>query len=139
VLLVATGALVTSGSIIAPTNAEVDFYVNGTLVASVSLSTFSVNQSKPFSINTSVMAVIQNGTNVFSATVRQSYNVAGCVTGVNGLAVYLEQDYTGTPPAPPTPTAPQWQTYVKYGIIGVGAIAGVFAALKVVEIARKRG
>jgi hypothetical protein len=139
VLLVITGTLVTSGMLIAPVSAEVDFYVNGSEVASVPLSTNLPNQSKPISIQTSIMALLQNGTNVFSATVRQSFSAAGCVTGVNGLAVYVEQDYTGTPPAPPTPTAPQWQTYLKYGIIGVAGIAGVFAVLKVVEISRKRG
>jgi len=138
--LKAIGTLVTSGAIIVGVSAEVIFYVNGQPVGSKGISNCSIPGCQaPFDIYTNIMGYIHDGDNDFLVEVRQSWSPAGCVTGVNGLEVYIELDYTGEPPPPPKPTPPAYWGYVKWGLVGLGAIAVTYAAIRVIPELRKKG
>jgi hypothetical protein len=69
--------------------------------------------------------------------VRKSW---GWPTGieVQALSVYIDVDFEGEPPEVEIkPPPPEWYGYLKWGLIGVGAIAGTFVVLKAIEVARK--
>jgi len=136
----ATGDLVTSGSPLTPVSAEVVFRINGQTVASQGISICTIPRcTSPFDFYTNVGAYVYFGkTNEFEIEVRQSWSPFGCVTGVEGLSAYIEYEYTGEPPTPPKPPPPEWWGYVKWGMVGVGAIAVVGLVLpKAIEAIRK--
>lgn len=78
--------------------------------------------------------------NDFVVEVVQSWSPAGCVSGVENLSAYIEYEYTGEPPAPPKPKPAEWLGYLKWGLIGVGAIVTIGVVVpKVIDLVRKRG
>jgi len=136
----AVGDLVTSGTPLTPVSAEVVFRINGQAVASQGWVACIIPRcTSPFDFYRNVGAYVYFGkTNEFEIEVRQSWSPFGCVTGVEGLSAYIEYEYTGEPPTPPKPPPPEWWGYVKWGMVGVGAIAVVGLVLpKAIEAIRK--
>lgn len=136
----ATGDLVTSGSPLTPVTAEVVFLVNGHPVASQGWWLCLIPRcTAPFNLYTNIGAIVTfDKYNEFVAEVRQSWSPFGCVTGVENLSAFVEYEYTGEPPPEPKPPPPEWWGYVKWGMVGVGAIVGIGVVLpKVIESVRK--
>jgi len=140
VSLKATGDLVTSGTPLTPVSAEVVFLVNGQAVSSQGwYLCWRPRCTSPFDFYPNIGAYIYwDKTNDFEIEVRQSYSPVGCVTGVENISAYIEIEYTGTPPSQPKPPPPEWWGYVKWGMVGVGAIAVIGLVLpKAIEAIRK--
>lgn len=135
----ATGITILGGATpLTPVRGNVAFVVNA-YVDGEQLTDICVIGScqYPFSINYPITTLIQNGENEVKIIVRKSW---GWPTGISvtGLSVYIDVDFEGEPPEVEIkPPPPEWWGYVKWGMIGVGAIAGTFAVLKAIEIARK--
>jgi len=140
VRFVAVGDLVTSGTPLTPVSAELVFILNGQPVGSKGISICIIPRCMaPFSINSNVQAYVYFGQyNEFTAEVRQSWSPFGCVTGVEGLSAYIEYEYTGEPPGPPTPPLPPCEKYLKWGLLGVGAIVITGAVIKTVPALMKK-
>ena len=137
----ASADIVTSGTPLTPVSAEVVFMVNGQNVGSQQIFVCTIPRcTVHFDIYIDVGAYVYFGkTNEFNIEVRQSWSPFGCVTGIENLAAYLEYEFTGAPPSQPTPPPPVWLGYVKWGLVGVGAIAVVGLVLpKAIEAIGKR-
>jgi hypothetical protein len=90
-----------------------------------------------FSESHDVLGYLVNGENYVSIEVRKSWGWPIWIE-LRNLSVYINVWYEGAPPEIEVkPPPPEWWPYVKWGLIGVGGIAGAFIVLKAIEAARK--
>ena len=134
---VAGDLVVGGGSIFIPVRGRVSFIVNGA-VDGETLGDICIGEChKSFSLDHDITSIVQNGENTVTCEVAKSWGWPTWVECRN-FSCYIVIDFEGKPPdVDIKPPPPEWWPYVKWGFVGVGVIAGVFATIKIVEIARK--
>jgi hypothetical protein len=136
-LRVAGDLVVGGGTIITPVRGRVSFIVNGAVDGEV-LGDICIGEChKGFSFDYDITYIVQNGENTVSCEVAKSWGWPTWVQ-VRNFSCAIVIDFEGTPPEVNIkPPPPEWWGYVKWGAIGVGAIAGAFIVLKAIEVTRK--
>jgi len=120
-----------------PVRGAVSFIVNG-YVDGEEMTDICVigGCSRAVGFDYPILGWLQKGTNEVKIIVRKSWGWPTFVT-LSSLTCNIGVDFTGTPPEI-KPTPPEWWGYIKWGMIGIGAIVGVSVVLpKVIEIARR--
>jgi len=99
---------------------ETRMYVNDVVVSARDMDAPCAVRGNLEGLNIGVH--MKNGTNKFSIEVRRSWGVLE--SGIDAITAFFVAQFEGKEPSvkPPPPT---WWPYLKYGLIGVGAIAAV--------------
>jgi len=109
---------------ITPVRGAVSFVVNGNVDGEEMTDICVIGGcSKPVSFDFPILGWLQKGTNEVKIIIRKSWGWPTFVT-LSGLTCNIGVDFTGTPPEI-KPTPPWYQTYAKWGLIGIGAIVGL--------------
>jgi hypothetical protein len=135
----ATGVINLGGATpLTPVRGSVSFIFNGYVDGERMTDICTIGGcSTPFSIDVDVTPYVVNGENEVKITVRKSWGWPTSIS-VTALSVYIDAEYSGQDPTVEIkPPPPEWYGYLKWGLIGAGAIAGTFIALKAIEVARK--
>ncbi len=115
----------------------IECFINGVSVEGYLSPICTWDCEYPFGFIKDITGLIYNGENIVELKVFKSFGWPTAVE-VKNLTVYIHVDYEGQPPEITIkPPPPEWYPYVKWGAIGIGAIAGTFLILKAVEITRK--
>jgi len=117
----------------APRAFEARFFMNENLIASRGWG--AEPSCRTQEIETGVLAYLLNGWNKFKLEVVASWGPLP--VGPDAITAGLEVEFTGREPRVQLPP-PWWWPYVKWGLVGVGAIAGLaFVVPKAIELVRK--
>jgi hypothetical protein len=141
-ILSVSGDLVIGGcSIFIPGSGTAEFFFNGNWIFGVRVpeSFACIGECHAgFSKAYDILGSLVNGENYVSVEVRKSWGWPVWIE-LRNLSVYIDVYYEGAKPEIEIkPPPPEWWGYVKWGMIGVGAIAVVGLVLpKAIEAVRK--
>jgi len=137
-LRVAGDLVVGGANLLIPVRGRVSFIVNGAVDGEVLGDVCIGECHKGFSFDHDITYIIQNGENIVTCEVAKSWGWPTWVQ-VRNFSCAIVIDFEGKPPdVDIKPPPPEWWGYVKWGMIGVGAIAVVGLVLpKAIEAIRK--
>jgi len=137
-LRVAGDLVVGGANLLIPVRGRVSFIVNGAVDGEVLGDVCIGECHKGFSFDYDITYMVQNGENTVTCEVAKSWGWPTWVQ-VRNFSCAIVIDFEGKPPdVDIKPPPPEWWGYVKWGMIGVGAIVCIGVVLpKIIELARK--
>lgn len=85
---------------------------------------------------TNIGGYLINGANNFRLELVGSWELE--TAGIDSIIVKFEAWFTGEEPTV-KPTEPEWLTYLKWGLVGVGILGAVYVGIRVYEARKKKG
>lgn len=125
-------------TIITPVRGAIEAFVNGVSLEGYLSPICTWDCEYPFSFSKDCTGYIKNGENIVELKVFKSFGWPTAVE-VKNMSVFIHVDYEGTPPVIDIkPPPPEWWPYVKWGLIGFGAIAVVAVSVPLIKELRRK-
>ena len=125
-------------TILYPVRGAIEIFVNGVSVEGYIGPICTWECTTPFSVWKDMTTLLKNGMNIIELKVYKSFGWPTWVK-VDNASVYIHVDYEGEEPKVKiTPPPPEWWPYLKYSLIGIGAIVTVAVAVPLIRERRKK-